>query len=126
MRNETYSLRQVTTFLKERNIPYKYSNANVGISFYNHGCRIDVNDTYKLSIQTHTDIVGPSFAETALQDVKKGQIVYNGIYGYIDVIRWDSPQELFDHIDTIMKSPPETSEDPVSETSDNDDNGNDS
>jgi hypothetical protein len=103
---ETYSLRQVTTFLKERNIPYKYSNANVlSLSFYNHGCRIDVNDDYKLSIQTHSDVVGPSFAETALQSIAKGGIVYDGTYGYDDVIRWNTPQELFDHIDDIMQAP---------------------
>jgi hypothetical protein len=105
MIRETYSLRQVTTFLKVRNIPYKYCNAHVGMSYYNHGCRIDVNEKYKLSIQTHTNVVGPSFAETALQDAVKGTIVYDGVYGYYDVIRWDSTQELFHHIDDLMHSP---------------------
>lgn len=104
MFGETYSLRLITTFLQENDIEYNYSNSRMGMGLYDHGCSVKINDTYKLSIQTHTDVVGPSFVETALQNVKTQNIVYNGTYGYYDVIRFDTPQEFFDHILYVMKN----------------------
>jgi hypothetical protein len=98
MFGETYSLRIITTFLQENGIEFNYCNSRVGIGMYNHGCGVKLDDTYKLSIQTHTDIIGSSFAEVALQNVKTQQLVYDGTYGFGDVIRFDTPQDLFDNI----------------------------
>jgi hypothetical protein len=109
---ETYSLRVVTKFLNERKIAYEHSSARVGFgSFNEHGCRIKLNDTYKLSIQTHPDIAGEAFAETALQNIKNHKICYDGTYSYIDVRRFDNPQQLFDHVIWIMEKAQRKSED---------------
>lgn len=96
--NETYSLRLVTKFLEDEGIPYEHSSANVGFLFYDHGCRIKLNEKYTLSIQTHPDVAGSSFAETALQDSKKRKIIDDGTFDYYDVIRWHTPEKLFEHI----------------------------
>jgi hypothetical protein len=98
MLDETYSLRLVTNFLKEKNIDFEYSNANIGFDLNDHGCRVKLNDTYSLSIQTHPMVVGSSFAETALQNMVIKKIVYNGTYDYYDAKRFEDPQELFDHL----------------------------
>lgn len=90
MFGNTYSLRLVIDFLDENKIEYKYSNANVGFTIHNHGCRIQINDKYSLSIQTHPMVVGESFAETALTNVLTKEMVEDGIF-------YD-PRELFDHI----------------------------
>lgn len=97
MFGETYSLSLVTDFLDSKKIPYKYCNANVGILFHNHGCRVQLNDTFSLSVQTHPDVAGPSFAETALQNNVTKKIVGG------DVERFYSPQELFDYITEIVR-----------------------
>ena len=96
MFGETYSLSLVTEFLDSKKISYKYCNANIGILFHNHGCRVILNDTYSISIQTHPDVAGCSFAETALQNMKTKQLV-NG-----DVDRFNTPQELFDYITDMV------------------------
>lgn len=101
--DETYCLRLVTAFLKKEGIPFDYNSAMVGgMSLYEHGCRVDVDDTYKLSIQTHSDVVGSSFAETALQNMVTHNICYDGTHGYYDVRRWNTPEELFKHIKAVM------------------------
>ena len=102
MFGETYSLRLITEFLTENGIEFKYSNSRVGMGLYSHGCSVQINDTYKLSIQTHTDVVGPSFVEVALQDIKAKKIVNDGTYGYFDVIRFDTPKKLFDHLLAVI------------------------
>lgn len=104
MSQETYALKLITSFLQENNIKFNYNNSNIGMSFYNHGCSVKINDTYKLSIQTHTDVVGPSFVEVALQNVNTQKIVYDGTYGYYDVIRFNTPQEFFHHILDVIKN----------------------
>lgn len=98
MLGDTYSLRLVVSFLKDNRIPYKYCNANVGFIFHNHGCRINVDDTYSLSIQTHPMVTGESFAETGLTNVVTKAMVEDGTHGYHDVMRFLDPKELFDHI----------------------------
>jgi len=103
MFDETYSLRLVTDYLKSKNIKYTHSSARIGIGFYEHGCAIKISDKYKLSIQTHTDVVGEYFAETALQDVGRGKILYDGTFGYYDVKRFMDPNDLFAHIDELLK-----------------------
>jgi hypothetical protein len=104
MRDTTYSLGLVVDFLDKHDIKYKYCNANIGILFYNHGCRIDINNTYALSIQTHPDISGTAFAETALQNMVTKEIVDDGTYGYYDVQRWCTPEQLFDHIRELTET----------------------
>lgn len=99
---ETYTLRIVTDFLRSNNIEFKYSSSRVGFGFYEHGCRIQIDDTYQLSIQTHTDVVGESFAETALQNKVTQRIVEDGTFDYYDVKRFDTPQDLFDHIKEVL------------------------
>lgn len=104
MDEETYSLRLVTDFLKQQNIPFELHSANVGICFAEHGCRVTLDDTYKLSIQTHPDVTGCSFAETALQNMVIRKMVYDGTHGYYDIKRWNTPDELFEHILELVKS----------------------
>lgn len=103
MFGDTYSLGLVTAFLDANGIPYTYNNARVGFSLYNHGCRVKINDTYHISIQTHPDIAGNRFAETALQNLKTQQLVEDGTFGYTDVMRFPTPQDLFDHIKKCME-----------------------
>lgn len=100
--DSTYSLRVVENYLKENNIEYVYSNARVGLFLYDHGCRIDLTDDLKMSIQTHPMIAGPAFAETAIQSMEKKTVVY-GKFGYNDVIRHDTPEDLFNHIQEVLK-----------------------
>ena len=102
MIDETYSLSVITKFLTSNNIPYEHCNAKVGMSFYDHGCRVKLNEQYSLSIQTHPDIAGESFAETALQDMVNKKIVYSGKFSYHDVKHFKDPQELFDHITDLV------------------------
>lgn len=101
---ETYSLRLITDFLKDKNITFEYCNSKVGFMLYNHGCRIDITPRYKLSIQTHPSVIGGAFAETALQDIDNARLVYDGTMGYHDVKRFDTPEELFDHIKILKTS----------------------
>lgn len=114
MLGETYALNLVTTFLKELNIDFNYSNSRMGFGLYYHGCRVDINDTYCLSIQTHIDVVGPSFVEVALQNVKTQKIVDDGTYGYFGVIRFDTPHKLFDHLLDVMGPKLESNKNSVS------------
>lgn len=98
MFGDTYSLRIVVDFLKSNNIKYKYCNANIGFMFQNHGCRIMIDDTYSMSIQTHPMVTGDNFAETALTSMATKKVVQDGTHGYYDVMRFYDPSELFDHI----------------------------
>lgn len=98
---ETYSLSLITRFLKNQDSTFEYHDAKVGVSFYHHGCRIDLSPRYKLSVQTHPMIAGPAFAETALQDMIENKIVYDGTLDYDDVKRFHTPEELFEHIQSL-------------------------
>lgn len=102
MFGETYSLRVVTDFLRKNNIEFEYCNARIGTALYDHGCRIKINDTYSISVQTHPDIAGNGFAETALQNMVSNKIVYDGTYGYDDVERFMTPEDLFEHLRSIL------------------------
>lgn len=98
MREETYCLHIVTEFLTSKNIPFVYCNARIGLLMYNHGCQIKLdNGEYIMSIQTHPSITGSSFAETAILD-NDGMFALNKFNYYGDVIRHDTPEELFTHI----------------------------
>lgn len=98
----SYSLRVVLEYLKSKNIEYTVSNASVGLGFYDHGCRIQLNDRYKLSIQTHPDVAVDAFAETAIVDTTKRGPVY-GVFGYDDVLRHRTPEDLFAHIEEVLE-----------------------
>lgn len=99
----TYCLGLVTQFLDDLGVKWTPSNAHIGISFYTHGCRVKLNDMYMLSIQTHTDIIGDSFAETGLQNTKIKKMVYDGTFGYYDVIRFCTPDSLFQHLREVFQ-----------------------
>lgn len=99
--DSTYSLRVVENYLEQNKINYMILNALVGLTLYNHGCRIDLTDDLKMSIQTHPMIVGPAFAETAIQSVKNQTVVY-GKFGHNNVIRHDTPEDLFHHIQEVL------------------------
>lgn len=103
MFGDTYSMGLVKDFLDDKGIPFKYNNANAGMLFYNHGCRVQLNDTFSISIQTHPDVAGPCFAETALQNTETKRIVDDGTFGYYDVQRWCTPDDLFEHITKVFK-----------------------
>lgn len=102
MFDETYSLRIVTNHLRKLGIPFEHNSAKVGTGFNEHGCRVKLDEVYKLSIQTHPDVVGDSFAETALQNMLKKQICYDGTHGYYDVRRWGTPEELIEHVKSLV------------------------
>lgn len=97
-----YSLRVVKDYLEANNIKYVISNSRVGFMLYDHGCRIDLTDDLKMSIQTHPMITGPAFAETAILSVEQKTVVH-GKFGYNDVIRHNAPEDLFNHIQEVLK-----------------------
>lgn len=102
MLDETYCLHIITDFLKSKKIHFVYSNAKVGLSIYNHGCKIQFcNNKYYMSIQTHPSISGNSFAETAILD-NTGAFIFDKYNYNGDVIRHNTPEELFTHIIECM------------------------
>lgn len=102
MSDETYCLHLVTEFLNSKNIPFVYCNARIGPFMYNHGCQIKLaNDEYIMSIQTHPLISGSSFAETAIID-NDGKFALDKFNYYGEVIRHDTPEDLFTHIIDIL------------------------
>jgi hypothetical protein len=62
---------------------------------------MDMTDDLKMSIQTHPMITGTAFAETAIQSMQEGKVIY-GRFGYDDVIRHDTPEDLFSHIQEVL------------------------
>ena len=98
MFGNTYSLRLVLEFLKENRISFTFNSANIGYMLYEHGCRVKLNDTYHMSVQTHPLVCGEYFAETALQNMTTKEVVSDGTHGYYDVKRFYNPKDLFDHI----------------------------
>jgi hypothetical protein len=97
----TYSLRVIVDFLESNDIKYKFASSHVGLLMYEHGCRIDLTDDLKMSIQTHPMIAGPAFAETAIQSTQQQKVIY-GYFGYNYVIRHDTPKDLFSHIQEAL------------------------
>lgn len=107
MFNDSYSLKLVIDWLKTKDIQYKYASCPIGHGFTEHGVRVKLGGDCELSVQTHPDIAGPAFAETAL--------MYNNDIAYVlnykwDVIRWDTPESLFEHIENMVNllAQPET------------------
>jgi hypothetical protein len=88
--NETYSLRVITDWLKQKNIKFIYSSAPVDrYGMYQHGIKVSF-PTFELSIQTHPMIAGWSFAET----LKTNNI--------LNEVRHDTPETLFEYIDELL------------------------
>lgn len=89
---ETYSLSIITAWLKEKNIPFNYAQASLGMlsSIYNHGIRINIKDNDVLSIQTHPDVAGWAFAETLVRS------------NMLSDIRHETPEKLFEFIETLL------------------------
>lgn len=131
MNRQTYSCRQVTDFLNASNIAFKNNSARVGILNIVHGIKLPLRDNLVLSIQTHPDVAGESFAETFLQcKTEHGHQAYvdDDTGYYEDVKRFETPWKLFKHIQVVVEKfgctdhvfTPETKADhtsPVSERS---------
>lgn len=100
MLGETYSLRIVTALLRENHLEYTYNDAKVGVTLFHHGCRIALNERYTLSIQTHPDIAGFSFAETAM--LVDNKVVMDGTFGYDDIKRFHTPEALMEHVRALV------------------------
>jgi hypothetical protein len=82
--------------LKHKLGPFKASSARRLLT--ETGIVLTLINGYSLSIQTHPDIAEHAFAETAL--IKDNQICYEDeVLGYYDVLRHDTPEDLFAHID---------------------------
>lgn len=95
----TYSLRVVMEHLDSKELTHRFSSGPVGMSLYEHGCKVDLPGTggkVQMSIQTHPTLAGPAFAETAV--LKDGKLVYFASKDGDNVVRHDTPEELFEHI----------------------------
>jgi hypothetical protein len=101
MFGKSYSLKIVIKWLNEKNIKYKISSSGFNMSPYATGCRIRLNDSFELSIQTDPSTAGDSFAETALISTETGSVAY-GPGGYGDVKRHDAPDDLFEEIEWLL------------------------
>lgn len=89
--NETYSLKIITNWLKQQNIPYVYADAPVDrFGLYHHGVRVSLPAS-ELSIQTHPTVAGWAFAET-LQ-----------ISNMFSDTRHETPEKLFEFIEGFMQ-----------------------
>ena len=88
---ETYSLSLITTWLEDKNIPFKYSSSCIDIySIYEHGIRIQFEGFY-LSIQTHPMIAGWAFVETLRTDDMSSDT------------RHKSPEDFFNFLENLLK-----------------------
>lgn len=91
--NETYSLKIITEWLKQKNISYVYADAPVeSFGMYHNGVRVSLKNSssfkpVELSIQTHPAIAGPAFAET-LQ-----------LPNRLSDVRHATPEKLFEFIE---------------------------
>jgi hypothetical protein len=88
--SETYSLNLITSWLKEKNINFKYSSAPVDrFGIYEHGVSISFPSFY-LSIQTHPIVTGWAFAETLKSDDQ------------INETRHPTPEKLFQYLEELL------------------------
>jgi hypothetical protein len=90
----------IVKWLKSHDITFIYSNARVGYGYVNHGVSARLVKDFELSIQTHPDIASYAFAETAI--AYKGKLKYILHYKW-DVKRWKTPEELFEHIESLQE-----------------------
>jgi hypothetical protein len=101
MERPSFCLKMVIDRLIQRNLKYKYSSGGSMLSIYQTGCLVDLNDQYRLSIQTDPMVAGDSFAETALVSIQKNKVIY-GPYGYGDVKRFPTLDALCEELDSIL------------------------
>lgn len=88
---ETYSLKVITSWLKERNIPFKYSSSPIDrYCLYQHGIRIKFVG-FELSLQTHPMIAGWAFVESLRTD------------NMLSDTRYDTPEKFFEFLDNLLK-----------------------
>ena len=88
---ETYSLSLITTWLEDKNIPFKYSSSSIDrYSLYEHGIRIQFEGFY-LSIQTHPMIAGWAFVETLRTDDMSSDT------------RHKTPEDFFNYLENLLK-----------------------
>ena len=104
-RFSTYSVRKITEWRDQQGFcDYVKGNPRLVSDFMVTGVPLVLGETYQLSIQTHPDIAGHAFAETAITRKDKGGVVYISKYGYYgDVIRHDEMDDLFEHISLLMR-----------------------
>jgi hypothetical protein len=89
--NETYPLKIITNWCREKNIDFRYSSYKSRILFfYEHGIRIKLN-TYDISIQTHPEVTAWSFAET----LKSNDMSSDK--------RHASPEQLFEYLEKCVE-----------------------
>ena len=89
--DETYSLSLITSWLKDKDIPFKYASSNVDrYSLYEHGIRIQF-EGFDLSIQTHPMIAGWAFVETLRTDDMSSDT------------RHKSPEDFFNFLENLLK-----------------------
>ncbi len=96
--NETYSLKIITDWLKQKNmkdlknIKFIYNSAPVDrYGMYQHGIKISF-PTFGLSIQTHPMVTGWAFAETLKTNDMSNEI------------RHATPEKLFEYIEELIKT----------------------
>lgn len=100
MDSESYCLRLVTEWLNGKKISYRHcSGGGGGFSLCETGCQIKLASPYVLSIQTNPMVADVSFAETAITD---GKSVVYGMWGYGDVKRFETPDDLFREIEWLL------------------------
>ncbi len=98
MNRHTYSLGLIVDWAKSKNYTFTYSNPRVGFGLVNHGMKLQLPNNFELSIQTHPDIASSAFAETALMH----GVDFAKILDYRwDVVRWQTPEKLFTHIEQL-------------------------
>ncbi|PNH01107.1 hypothetical protein TSOC_013028 [Tetrabaena socialis] len=114
----SYSAGMVATFLGHHGIRFKpHSSRACMVVLYEHGIRAEFPATINsneylvaMSIQTCSPIAGPAFAETALQFFAAGEwrSIPDAVklkLGYCDdVVRHASPDDLFEHIQSIKQA----------------------
>lgn len=64
----TYSMSLIVKFLKDQNIDFEFHDANVGMLFYHHGCRIDISPRYKKK-QFNGGVI-PNIFENESEDIE--------------------------------------------------------
>lgn len=89
---ETYPLRIITNWCREKNIDFTYNSYNSRILFfYEHGIRIKLS-SYDISVQTHPDVCAWAFAET----LKTNDMTSD--------VRHDSPEKLFEYLEKCIEN----------------------
>lgn len=95
--NSTYSLRECLKIINMCELKYTLKSSDV--LFYYDGCNIELKNGYLLSLQANPQICGSALCETCL--IKNNKVVYSSSIGYEDANRFDTPEELKNHLLSI-------------------------